>query len=173
MDDKEDKFWTDIDLDITRSIDYNMSTNIYDPWAPSLTTSSITSPVFGAVPNGGYITSGLGSINLTDPLTTSTISVTNPNWGATNLSDTYMNSGIVNNSGSGQIHLEGENADIKINGESLLDVIKTLQTRLNVLVPNKALEAEWDELRELGERYRQLEKEFDEKSRMWATLKKD
>ena len=135
------------------------------PWNSPLSGSN-------ALPNGGYITSGLGSINLTDPLTTSTISVTNPNWGATTLNDAYMNSSIgIDGSTSGQLNLNGENADIKINGESLLDVIKTLQNRLNVLVPNKALEAEWDELRELGERYRQLEKEFEEKSQAWATLK--
>lgn len=171
MDDKENQLPWHLDDIVT------VSSGMYDPdpWSPSLTVGGITGGIsaISPVPNGGYITSGIGSINLTDPLTTSTISVTNPNWGATNLSDTYMNSGIVNNSGSGQIHLTGENADIKVNGESLLDVIKTLQNRLNVLVPNKALEAEWDELRELGERYRQLEKEFEEKSKAWAALKKE
>lgn len=168
MDNKEDQFPWHLD-DIVTASD---ALYIPDPWAPSLTVNSISSPTFGAIPNGGYITSGLDTITLSDPSTTSTISVTNPNWGTTTLSDMYMNTSIgVDSSQSGQINLTGENADIKVNGESLLDVIKTLQNRLNVLVPNPELEAEWDELRELGERYRLLEKEFDEKSRAWAALK--
>ena len=36
---------------------------------------------------------------------------------------------------------------------------------------NKELEAEWDQLRELGEQYRQLELDLRAKSAMWKTLK--
>jgi hypothetical protein len=73
---------------------------------------------------------------------------------------------------SGTIHLEGLNADIKVNGESLMETLRGIQDRLNMLQPNPSLEAEWDELRELGEQYRKLEAEFKEKSKMWNTLKK-
>ena len=41
-----------------------------------------------------------------------------------------------------------------------------------MLVPNPDLEAEWDQLRELGERYRELEKLCKEKSTVWNKLKK-
>jgi len=72
---------------------------------------------------------------------------------------------------SGTIALEGENADIKINNVSLNETLQAIQDRLNILKPNKELEAEWDQLRELGEQYRKLETEFKEKTKMWKTLK--
>jgi len=42
---------------------------------------------------------------------------------------------------------------------------------LNILRPNPELEKEWDQLRELGEQYRELEKKLQEQSDMWAKLK--
>jgi hypothetical protein len=76
-----------------------------------------------------------------------------------------------NNTASGVVDLQGENADIKINGKSLVDTLTALEQRLNILTPNPKLEAEWDELRELGERYRELEKQCKEKAEMWTKLK--
>jgi hypothetical protein len=72
---------------------------------------------------------------------------------------------------SGQLDLTGDNADIKINGKSLVATLEALEHRLNILTPNPQLESEWDELRELGERYRALEKQCEEKAAMWAKLK--
>lgn len=72
---------------------------------------------------------------------------------------------------SGTMELRGENADIKVNGRSLMDAIDALEQRLNILVPNPELEKEWDELRELGDRYRELERLCKEKGDMWAKLK--
>ena len=43
--------------------------------------------------------------------------------------------------------------------------------KLAILQPNPKLEEEWSELRELRERYVELEKELTEKSKMWAILK--
>ena len=74
-------------------------------------------------------------------------------------------------SANGQMELRGDNADIKINDVSLSDWMKTVEQRLNILRPNPKLEAEWDELRELGERYRELEKQCQEKAKMWNKLK--
>jgi hypothetical protein len=71
----------------------------------------------------------------------------------------------------GKLVLEGANADIEINGESLVATLRGIQDRLNILQPNVKLEQEWDQLRELGEQYRQLEKELEEKSQMWSALK--
>jgi len=73
---------------------------------------------------------------------------------------------------AGVLQLNGKDADIKINGTSLNDTLKTIQERLNILVPNSKFEKEWDELRKLGEQYRKLEAELEEKSRMWTALKK-
>ena len=72
---------------------------------------------------------------------------------------------------SGKIDLQGESADITINGTSLLATLATLQERLNWMQPNTELEAEWDQLRELGDRYRELEQQCREKSQMWAKLR--
>lgn len=73
---------------------------------------------------------------------------------------------------SGTMELKGDNADIVVNGESLMQTLQVLKDRLNWLQPNPDMEAEWDELRELGERYRELERQCQEKSQVWNTLKK-
>lgn len=73
---------------------------------------------------------------------------------------------------SNTIQINGEGADIVVNGESLMDTLRGIQDRLNILRPNTSLEAEWDELRELGEQYRKLEAQFAEKTKMWSALKK-
>ena len=72
---------------------------------------------------------------------------------------------------SGKIDLQGESADITINGTSLLATLAALQERLNWMQPATELEAEWDQLRELGDRYRELEQQCREKSQMWAKLR--
>lgn len=77
-----------------------------------------------------------------------------------------------NNHASGQIALDGPDADIKVNGQSLMTMLDQIQQRLNILRPNPELEAEWDQLRELGEQYRKLEAELTEKQAVWNTLKK-
>jgi hypothetical protein len=73
---------------------------------------------------------------------------------------------------SGQLELRGDKADVVINGVSLKETLEGIQDRLNILRPNAALEAEWDQLQELGEQYRKLESELLEKQRMWGTLQK-
>ena len=72
---------------------------------------------------------------------------------------------------SGTLELQGEGADVRINGVSLTGVLKNIEERLNILRPNTELEADWDQLRELGDQYRQLETKLKEKSKMWSTLK--
>jgi hypothetical protein len=72
---------------------------------------------------------------------------------------------------SGQISLTGDDADIVINGVSLTEKLDAIAERLNILDVNKELEEEWDQLRAIGEQYRQLEEELKAKSAMWKTLK--
>ena len=72
---------------------------------------------------------------------------------------------------SGMLSLKGANADIDINGKSLMKTLEALEERLNMLTPNPEMEAEWDQLRELGERYRELEQQCREKTKMWNKLK--
>ena len=79
-----------------------------------------------------------------------------------------INSTIVPNA---NLELRGENADIVVNGVSLMNTLLDIQTRLGVLRPNTEIEQEWDELRELGEKYRALEKDIKEKISIWEKLK--
>ena len=69
------------------------------------------------------------------------------------------------------LHLNGEGADIKVNDWSLVDAIKKLEERLNILTPNTKLEAEWNELFELGKKYRELEQQIKDKQATWDRLK--
>ena len=63
------------------------------------------------------------------------------------------------------------NSDWNVPYTKLEDRISQIERRLEILTPNPKLEAEWDELKQLGERYRQLETELQEKTKMWSRLK--
>ena len=94
-------------------------------------------------------------------------------WPTTNALDSINITGALDvTASSGRLDLKGEGADIVINNVSLNDTLKGIQERLNLLTPNTALESEWNELRELGARYRQLEADLLAKQKMWATLQK-
>lgn len=70
-----------------------------------------------------------------------------------------------------KIKLDGEGADIEVNGESLMGMLRAIEDRLNILKPNESLESEWEELRALGEQYRALEKHILEKQATWDRLR--
>lgn len=76
-----------------------------------------------------------------------------------------------NNHVSTKIKLDGQGADIEINGESLMGMLKNIQERVNILTVNPKLESEWEELRALGEQYRALEKHILEKQATWDLLR--
>ena len=63
------------------------------------------------------------------------------------------------------------NSDVTIDGKSIRQFMKSVEERLAILEPNKKLESEWAELKELGERYRAMEQELLEKARVWKILK--
>jgi hypothetical protein len=152
-----------------------------------------TGAISGAIGASDTMVYGLGGLADTITLTPSwntgvggNISVNNlPNvtisGAGYNFSNTAISAGAYtvgsavganwNNQLSGVLDLNGNNADIKINGKSLVETLLALEQRLNILTPNPKLEDEWDELRELGERYRALEKQCMEKAEMWAKLK--
>jgi hypothetical protein len=136
-------------------------TGINYPHSPahSINLSSINGTWPKAMPSGtGNVTISAGAgLNYTSPYTFNSAT---PNWSIRD-----------DNNVSSTIDLKGENADIRINGVSLTDTLKTIQDRLNILRPNPELETEWDQLRELGAQYRELEKKLQEQSDMWAKLK--
>lgn len=73
---------------------------------------------------------------------------------------------------SPKIQLNGEGADIEVNGKSVVALLERIEQRLNILTPNTELESEWDELRELGDQYRKLEEHIQAKMKTWEVLKK-
>ena len=75
--------------------------------------------------------------------------------------DSYIN---------GKMYLEGEGADIEINGKSLSSAIANIEERLAILHCNPELEAEFQELHQLGEQYRKVEKQLMEKKTVWDNL---
>jgi hypothetical protein len=74
---------------------------------------------------------------------------------------------------TGTIQLRGEKADILFNEKSLRKILEGIEERLNLLVPNEKLEEEWEELSELGKKYRELEKSIIEKKKTWDRLAAD
>jgi len=72
---------------------------------------------------------------------------------------------------SPKIKLDGEDADIEINGVSLWKTMQEIANRLNILQTNPELETEWSELRDLGEQYRALEQRIRDKQATWDRLK--
>lgn len=73
------------------------------------------------------------------------------------------------------LHVKGNanfEGDVKIKGKDIAEMFEKIEKRLAILHPNPELEDKWDELKELGKRYKELEAEIIEKEKMWAILKK-
>ena len=77
-----------------------------------------------------------------------------------------------NKPASGKIKLNGPEADIEVNGESLMTMLRNIEQRLNILRPNPELEKEWEELRRLGDQYRTLESNIQAKMKTWNAIAK-
>ena len=132
--------------------------------------------------NGGYVNTQLGNVTVGSGgsgYQTGQVYVVGGGVGGgslgTNVSisaPTWTTNSTLNVPPSGRMELKGDQADIVINGVSLNDTLKSIQDRLNMLRPNRELEQEWDQLRELGEQYRELEKQLMEKQRAWDLLRK-
>jgi hypothetical protein len=69
-----------------------------------------------------------------------------------------------------KIRLDGEDADIEVNGWSLVAAVKRIEERLGLFQPNHKLEQEWSDLHELGEQYRKLEQHIKDKQATWDRL---
>jgi hypothetical protein len=72
---------------------------------------------------------------------------------------------------STRISLSGEDADVEVNGWSLVAAVKRIEQRLGLFQPNPELEAEWSDLRELGEQYKKLEQHILDKQATWDRIK--
>ena len=128
-----------------------------------------------SVNNAALDTMVYSSASLVDTITLGAAGHTNTVWtttgtgtGTWSMDDYTIGNGVKQ---SATISLKGEDADIDINGVSLMETLRGIQERLAILEPNPGLEAEWDELRALGEQYRALEQQIKDKMATWDRLK--
>ena len=143
-------------------------------------TDTINDILNGVTLTSGDVTTPNYTISATPWVGSATGSTTNLTWSNPNVWTT-AGSFAVNPSGisgagggnisAGKLSLNGDNADIQINGVSLVDMLKRIEERINILSVNTKLESEWDELRALGEQYRALEQSIIEKMKTWEKLK--
>jgi len=92
---------------------------------------------------------------------------TNTSWANISLADPDIKGSTLKVNGDADF--EGE---VTIKGKSLTDMFEKIEERLAILHPNPELEDKWDELKELGKRYKELEQEIIEKEKVWAILKR-
>ena len=153
---------SDDELTITWPTIASVTSGAYDVNLDTDGTFSYTT-----IPGGPNLGNTLWNTNTTMLGGANAVWTTNTTVGSSN-----WNIGSSNTVPSAQLNLIGDNADIVINGQSLNATLTAIQERMGMLVPNTEMEAEWDELRELAERYRELEKLCKEKSTVWNKLKK-
>lgn len=100
------------------------------------------------------------------------ITVSPNTWSTTSADQWLIDDSRILAPNSAKIQLTGENADIEINGRSVMQILDGIESRLGLLHTREDLENEWSELRALGDRYREMVRNIEEKSKMWDTLKK-
>ena len=120
-------------------------------------TASVTDSITVSSTGGPYTVTGSTGISVP--------------WTGTG-SNTITLDSSWNKPASGKLKLDGPEADIEINGESLIDMLCNIEQRLNILRPNPELESEWEELRELGDAYRTLESKIQDKMKTWNAIAK-
>jgi CRISPR/Cas system-associated protein Cas10 (large subunit of type III CRISPR-Cas system) len=125
---------------------------VWDEYIVNGLETNVTSGAVGSI----YTISGSNGTNTVD-------------WSNLTISSAKLNPSTI--SQSGVMELRGEKADIVVNGQSLMSMMQQIQERLNILTVNADLETEWDELRELGRQYRELEQHIKDKMATWQKLK--
>ena len=88
----------------------------------------------------------------------------------------YTTSGSTwSNSNPGKIHVKGDavfEGNITWQDRDMREWFETVESRLAILQPNVKLEAEYEELAELGRQYKEMEKRLLEKQQVFDILKK-
>jgi len=146
---------------------YKQANGWSDPYygaVPPLTVSNIDGNINGTT----YNNISLNGTVLQAGTTSNAIWTTGT--GGYTISNPYTSNPMKVDSG-GQLSLQGEKADIDINGKSLKTWMERVEERLNILQPNDKLEEEWEELKALGEQYRRLEQHIRDKQAIWDRLK--
>ncbi len=138
---------------------YDDSLSTATPSASTISTVAANTWPYPSSSSGSYTwtTNGTGNYNLG--------TIISPSW-----KDDYNAS---YNDAKLQVKGDAEfEGDVKIKGKSITEMLENIEERLAILHPNEKLEEKWEELRELRNRYVELEKEIIEKEKMWNILKK-
>jgi len=61
--------------------------------------------------------------------------------------------------------------DLEINGKSVMKTLERIETQLGLLDCDEAMENDWKELREAGNKYRRVKKRIEEKLQTFSKLK--
>ena len=77
---------------------------------------------------------------------------------------TWTDSTVARTTAKGQLHLEGPDADLVINGVKLSDILNGITDRLAILQPKPELLEKYENLREAYEHYKTLEALLHEES---------
>ena len=126
-------------------------------------TYTISSP--GNVSGGLYW--GLNGTSAGSSGQVLTSNATNTGWANISLAEPNLQGATLKVNGNADF--DGE---VTIKGKNLTNMLEKIEERLAILHPNEELEDKWDELKELGKRYKELEAEIIEKEKIWAILKK-
>jgi len=129
-------------------------------------------PVLDHIDLSDMTPTGLFSSSMADTITLGSLSNTAPltsisNGGIDPYSFSYTS---PNTSLSNKLSVNGPDADIEINGESVVGMLREIRDRLNILQVSQDMEQEWDDLRVLREQYEAKLAECREKSRAWTAL---
>ena len=99
-----------------------------------------------------------------DTISISPISVDGYTYTTTNTTSTHPSLKVT-----GDAVFDG---DIMIKGKSLSDSLAEIEKRLGILHINPDLESRWQLLKDIGDQYREIEKDLLKKEKMWEILKK-
>jgi len=87
----------------------------------------------------------------------------------------YSVNNTWSNPNSGKVVIKGDcefEGNISWQDRDLREWLASIETRLGMLQPNPALEADWEELADIRRQYVELEKKLIEKQRVFDILKK-
>jgi len=143
----------------------NLSDDTLDAFSISSVGTGTSAQVFSVT--GNVIGGATGQV-----YTTTNTSGSGLYWGLNGTSGISLSEPSLSGASlqvKGDANFEGE---VSIKGKSLSDMFEKIEERLAILHPNPELEDKWDELKELGKRYKELEQEIIEKEKVWSILKK-
>jgi hypothetical protein len=137
--------------------------------------TNVTVPVPGPAPSPTYTVTSTGNTNSglywgmngTGPSPGQVLTSTGTSTGWVTAMDPSLKGSTLKVNGDAEF--DGE---VTIKGKKLSNMFEKIEERLAILHPNEKLEDKWDELKELGKRYKELEAEIIEKEKVWEILKK-